>query len=229
MTNNKNIQQMHDALKSRRDTLIEMMEDYNGFDDSVIALFKAKKLKKLEGILGVVAELIEVPEYIEAAIHAILGDAVEHVVVETDSAGFAAADYLKHYNLGRVTFLPMNLLNYSEKSAVMDIQGVGLAIKLISYNPMYHPVISHLLGDVYIVETLTDARNIIKLHQHEQQFRVATLEGDILTTTGGSFTAGSQIERKENLLSRKRMIAELEKEIVELGKQLSSPRKGVSQ
>ena len=57
-------------------------------------------------LLGTLAELIEVPEQYEAAVEAVLGGALQNVVVPGEQEAKMAIALLRREHLGRVTFLP---------------------------------------------------------------------------------------------------------------------------
>ena len=103
-------EQKLDALISRRDTMKEMANDYDGFMQGVKEVLKAKTRKDLRGIRGAVAELVKVPADVEVAIETALGGALQNIVVETEADGREAIAFLKRRQMGRATFLPMNVI-----------------------------------------------------------------------------------------------------------------------
>ncbi len=58
---------------------------------------------------GVVADHINVPREYESAVEAVLGDKLQYVVVKNQEEGVRAIDYLKSYQLGRGSFVPVEL------------------------------------------------------------------------------------------------------------------------
>ena len=103
-------EQKLDALTSRRDTMKEMANDYDGFMQGVKEVLKAKSRKDLRGIRGAIAELVKVPADVEIAIETALGGALQNIVVETEADGREAISFLKRRQMGRATFLPMNVI-----------------------------------------------------------------------------------------------------------------------
>ena len=59
---------------------------------------------QLTGIVGAVAELIEVPKEYTLAIETALGGAAQHIVVENEKDGRAGITFLKQQHSGRATF-----------------------------------------------------------------------------------------------------------------------------
>ncbi|WP_442600975.1 chromosome segregation protein SMC [Paenibacillus sp. KN14-4R] len=206
-----------DALISRRDTMVELQDDFDGFMHGVKEVLKAKRNNHLKGIRGAVAELVRVPAEVEVAVETALGGALQNVVVETEKDGRTAIAFLKQRQLGRATFLPMDVIrgrsiSDNERRAMQEAAGfVGVAVDLVSFETEYTAIIASLLGNVVIAETLEDANRIAAKVGY--RYRVVTREGDVVNA-GGSMTGGSHAKKTANLLGRKRQIEELEKEIV---------------
>jgi chromosome segregation protein len=221
-------EQRLDALTSRRDTIRELQNDYDGFQYGVKEVLKAKgRPGGLRGIRGAVAELLKVPAHVETAVETALGAALQHVVVETEADGRAAIAFLKQRQLGRATFLPMDVIRGrpmadSERSAMKSAKGfVGVAVELVEFDSAYANIFSNLLGSVVVAETLEDANRIAAKAGY--RYRVVTLEGDIVNP-GGSMTGGSLQKKTANLLGRQRQLEELDRDIREAERQLADLR-----
>lgn len=210
-------EQRLDSLVSRRDTMKEMQNDYDGFLQGVKEVLKVKNRQGgLRGIHGAVAELIQVPAEVELAVETALGGALQNVVVENEADGRAAISFLKSRQLGRATFLPLDVirgrfLSASEMRTLEGLNGfVGIAADLIGCEEAYRQIVFSLLGHVILAKTLEDANRIAAKCQY--RYRVVTLEGDVVNP-GGSMTGGSQHRKTTSLLGRKRQIDEMNKEI----------------
>jgi len=220
-------EQKLDALTSRRDTMKEMANDYDGFMQGVKEVLKAKSRKDLRGIRGAVAELVMVPAEVEVAIETALGGALQNIVVETEADGREAIAFLKRRQMGRATFLPMNVIrgrsiSDHELSTLKAAKGfVGLAVDLVSFDATYQNIFSSLLGNVVVAQSLEDANHIAAKAQY--RYRVVTLEGDVVNP-GGSMTGGSLQKKSTNLLGRQRQIEELDQDIKSSGQQLAALR-----
>lgn len=210
-------EQKLDALISRRDTMKEMQNDYDGFMHGVREVLRAaKRPDGLQGIHGAVAELVKVPENIETAVETALGAALQNIVVENEANGRQAIAFLKKRQSGRATFLPLDVIRgrtipESDRRSFQAVSGfVGVAAELVSFDSKYQAIFSSLLGHVIIADTLEHANHIAARCQY--RFRVVTLEGDVVNP-GGSMTGGSQHKKSNSLLGRKRQVEELDKEI----------------
>jgi chromosome segregation protein len=203
---------------SRRDMLKEMEEDYAGFFGGVKLVLKAAN-NQLKGIHGAVAELIKVNKSYETAIETALGGAMQNIVVETESDGREAIQFLKKRQGGRATFLPLSVMK-SRQIAVRDLalvqneEGfVGTADALVRYEPKFHGVIRHLLGNVVIARDLKAAGDLANLLGY--RYRIVTLDGDVISP-GGSMSGGSRKQTTVNLLGRQGEIEQLNAKIKDM-------------
>ncbi|MDH4101081.1 MAG: chromosome segregation protein SMC, partial [Nitrospirota bacterium] len=196
---------------SRLNSLQELEQNLEGFQDGVKAVMKSKK-ETLEGIRGVVAQfLIASPGY-EVAIEAALGDRLQHVVVDDQRRGGSAINFLKSGNAGRATFLPMNPRNgRTQRFAPTDIKNdsgvIGRALDLLECRDGYRDVVEHLLGDVVIVRDLDAAMAI--WDKETPACTLVTLDGEVVYPSG-AITGGGGEKLKGGLLSKKREIKDLQ-------------------
>jgi chromosome segregation protein len=222
-------EQKLDALVSRRDTMREMQNDYDGFALGVKEVLKAKNRSDgLKGIHGAVAELVKVPAEVELAIETALGGALQNIVVENEASGREAIAFLKRRQAGRATFLPLDVIRgrsipEHEKKSLSELSGfVGIAVNLVRFDDKYDNIMSSMLGNVIIAEKLEEANRIAAKCQY--RYRVVTLEGDVVNP-GGSMTGGSLQKKTSSLLGRNRQIDEMDKEIRASDIQLGELRK----
>jgi chromosome segregation protein len=223
----RRLEQKREALVSRRDTIKEMQNDYDGFQHGVREVLRAAGRGQLHGVHGAVAELIRVPAHLETAIETALGGALQNIVMEDERTSRAAIAYLKQRQSGRATFLPLDVirprrLGDGDRKLVEQAEGfVGVASELVSADPRYEGIVGSLLGNVLISETLEQANRIASRLQY--RYRVVTKDGDVVNP-GGSMTGGSLAKKSASLLGRQRQLEELEKEIAEAEKAREAAR-----
>ncbi|QJD83428.1 chromosome segregation protein SMC [Cohnella herbarum] len=214
----RRFEQKKEALVSRRDTIKELQNDYDGFQHGVREVLKASKRGSLHGVHGAVAELISVPGHLEVAIETALGAALQHIVMEDEKSSRTAIAYLKQRQSGRATFLPLDVIRArnmsdSDRRTLEQAEGfIGIAAELVGSEPKYSAIVSSMLGNVLIAENLELANRIASRLQY--RFRVVTRDGDIVNA-GGSMTGGSLQKKSSSLLGRQRQLEELEREIKE--------------
>lgn len=237
MTAIRKWEQRLDSHISRRDTMKEMQDALDGFMQGVKEVLKSARRGSgaIEGVHGAVAELIRVPQRIEVAVETALGGALQHVVMEDERTARAAIAFLKQRQLGRATFLPLDVIRgrmvpEHDKRTAASVEGfVGVAADLVGCDDRYQAIVNNLLGNVLLAETLEQANRIASKCQY--RYRVVTLEGDVVNA-GGSMTGGSLQKKGASLLGRGRQIEALDQEIkdanatvAELKNRLSDLRK----
>ena len=92
--------------QSKLEALTNITERYDGYGGSVKKVMEQKEKEK--GIIGVVADIIQVEAKYETAIETALGGALQNIVVENESAAKAAIALLRNDHAGRATFLPLD-------------------------------------------------------------------------------------------------------------------------
>ncbi|WMM26728.1 chromosome segregation protein SMC [Tissierella sp. MB52-C2] len=216
-TNNMEIQSKTSSFK----LLKNMEEDYEGYYKGVKSLLKAAKRESQlkEGLIGVVAELIKVDEKFERAIDISLGSNVQNIVTETEGDAKRIIEYLKRNKLGRVTFLPLNVIKGNTLDiSIQDREEFkihGLGYELVDYNKKYESIFKFLLGRTVIIENMDYGIKLANKYNHS--LRIVTLDGEVLNP-GGSMTGGSQGNSSISIISRKGRIEKLLKDIEKLNK-----------
>ncbi|WP_016898101.1 chromosome segregation protein SMC [Staphylococcus capitis] len=194
----------NEKLKSRIDSLATQEEDYTYFFNGVKHILKAKN-NELKGIHGAVAEVIDVPSQMTQAIETALGASLQHVIVDSEKDGRQAIQFLKQRNLGRATFLPLNVIKPRHiASDIKDIarqtEGfIDIASDAVKVSSKYQSVIENLLGNTIIVNDLKHANELARAIRYRT--RIVTLEGDVVKP-GGSMTGGGA-RKSKSILSQK--------------------------
>ncbi|MBY7143663.1 chromosome segregation protein SMC [Virgibacillus sp. NKC19-3] len=210
-----------EKLRSKKEMLEEMKEDYQGFFQGVKAVLKAREEGTLSHIHGAVIELMDVPKEYITAIETVLGGQAQHIIVNDDTAARAAISRLKKTNNGRATFLPLGSIK--ERFITSDMlnkikshQGfIGVAADLVQTEANYQIAVKHLMGHVVIAGTLKDANEIATITM--RRYRIVTLEGDVVNP-GGAMSGGAQKKTNQSLFTR-------EKDLQEITEKLNAFRK----
>ncbi|MDH6363835.1 chromosome segregation protein [Enterococcus sp. PF1-24] len=218
-------------VRARQKSLQEIHDNYTGFYQGVRLILQNKN--QLSGILGAVAELIEVPTEYTLAIETALGGAAQHIVVESEKDARQGITFLKERKGGRGTFLPLTTikgryLNINHEKKAAEIPGyLGVASKLISYPQNIANIAESLLGNIIIAKDLASANQIAKAIQY--QARVVSLEGDVMNA-GGSMTGGATKRGNQgNLFSQGQELQQLTDEYQRLNQQLAQKEQLVKQ
>ena len=212
------------ARRSSRAMLEELEAQRAGYAQGVQAVFAAAGEARLGGVVGTVADLLDVPRDLEHAVEAALGERLQWVVMETFEAAKTALGYLGQSGGGQATFLPLDWLNGSPAAHVGTDPGVvGLAEALVASG---HPrLVANLLGSVVVVRDLGAAERLYAQNGHGASF--VTVEGELLGppgALGGGRAAGGG---DASLLARKRAIRDLGGEIRRLEVELDEMQERV--
>ncbi|MGN0484558.1 MAG: chromosome segregation protein SMC [Lachnospiraceae bacterium] len=197
--------------QSRLETLQNIAERYDGYGNSIQQVMKQKEHEP--GILGVVADLIQVPKKYETAIETALGGSIRNIVTEEEETAKRMIGFLKKNRYGRATFLPLTSVGKRKNNRPVDVSKeagvIGRANTLIHTEERFLGIMEYLLGRTIVVDTLDHATDLARAHQYS--LHIVTLEGESLSP-GGSMTGGA-FKNSNNLLGRKRELDELSEKI----------------
>lgn len=205
-------------IKSRKEMLEELKDDYQGFYFGVKEVLKAREKNQLQGIHGAIAELIEIEDAYVQAIETALGGQAQHIVTDSEKMARDAIAWLKKMNKGRATFLPIESMQPKRIPEPLIHQlkesdeFIGIAVDLVDYNPKYEPVMKALLGNILLSKTLRGANQLAQLTG--RKYRIVTLDGDVVNP-GGSMTGGAQKKNNQSLFTRDRELQSLTKKFQE--------------
>ena len=210
------------AASSRLHVLEEMARKREGYQNSVrlIMDLAERDVELRSRILGVVAELIHVPEKFEIAIGTALGGAQQNLVSRTGRDAKYIIETLRRKEFGRCTILPLDLLSENgvrekDRHFLQEKGVIGLASDLIRWDEGMEKAVEYLLGRTVVVEDLSVGVSLKE--RSGGAFQIVTLKGDLITP-GGAMTGGSAQKRNFGILGREREIAELKKQYAELEK-----------
>ena len=165
---------------------------------------------KQPGIIGMVADLCRIPDDDVMAIETALGAQAQNIITETQHDAKDAIDFLKREKRGRATFLPLDDIRGGERIEAQLLREpgvVGIASRLIDFEPRLRGAFEYLLGNVLIVETLDDGMALRR--RHRPGCRIVTRDGEIINA-GGAMTGGRQQGQESGgVVSRKHEIAKL--------------------
>ncbi|WP_050635366.1 chromosome segregation protein SMC [Candidatus Stoquefichus sp. SB1] len=213
--------QLHNN-RNRREQLVDIVENKSGYSYGVRSVMKAKE--SLNGVIGVLGDLLEsAPEY-ETALATALGNAVQFVVTKTDEDARRAIRFLKDNKSGRATFLPIEIMRpriIRDEHLIVcqNFNGyLGTMSDFVEYDSAIESVVLNQLGNIILVDTLEHASALSRATF--ARYKVVTLEGEVVNV-GGSLTGGSYKQQSSNFASKRELemikdvIVTQEKEISE--------------
>jgi chromosome segregation protein len=213
------------ARQSGLEALERLEREREGYGTGVRAMFASPWAADLGGVIGTVADLLEVPNGLEDAVEAVLGDRLQWVVVERFEHARAALGYLEREGAGAATLLPLETLPMP--TVLPEDSGeVSWAARLVG-GP--RPALLHyLLGRVGIVSHLDQAERLWRRNGVVATY--VTPSGEVLSPTGRLTGGHRDSERQGNdhsLLGRKRAIRQLSEEITGLEQDVRTATAGL--
>lgn len=198
----------------------EMEKEGQGYAQGVREILKRRGKDWIQGILGTVAQNIKVDKEYEVAVEVALGGAAQNVIAETEKNAQEAISWLKNYDKGRVTFLPLDTIKPKGGSLSDAPKGKGVLgrlVDLVDFEDRFLPVMEFLLGRIWVVDQLSHA--VARAKETGFRYRLVTLDGQVVNA-GGSLTGGSIRINADGFISRRRQLTELDQEIRKLSQQI---------
>ena len=193
--------------RSRLESLEQIQSNYEGFQRGVRAIMRAEQHP--DGVLGVVADVIDIPQEHERAVAAVLGDRLQYVIVREEQDGAVAVDRLRQEASGRSSFIPLKP-RVPDLSAVARLNGTSRRLlDLVQVEDRYRSVAQSLLGDVVLVPDLQSAIGLWR--KNGIRVTLVTPEGDVVDPSG-VVSGGSDRPIEEEILARRREIERLRAE-----------------
>lgn len=185
---------------------------------------------RLKGIRGTLASILECDNEYVKALEVSLAASKNYIIVESESVAKESIKYLKDNNLGRATFLPLNVIKPkgvepSVINEVKDVNGfIGVFSNLVRYDSEYYSIVANMLGNVIVAIDFDSANRISNVIN--RRYKVVSLDGDVINV-GGSITGGSVLLQK-SLITEKNELETLTRHKSELNELITSLEKNVS-
>jgi len=201
---------------SRLQSLSEFQSAFKWSNDGVRKVIESQEVP--DTFYGVVADHLNVPREYEPAVEAVLGEKLQYVVVKNQEEGVRAIDFLKNHQLGRGSFVPVELrAGYAETYTAEHLVEAEPLLRKVAIKNEFRKIADCLLGDVLLTPSLESGVNLWKKNGFRGTF--VTPEGDTISPHG-VLTGGSGAAVEKSLLATKREIAELETDVSRLSSEL---------
>ena len=211
--------------KTKLESLSNLTERYEGYGGSVKRVMEQKDKNK--GIIGVVADIIQVDKKYETAIETALGGNIQNIVTDDEETAKKMIAFLKAEKGGRATFLPLTSIKNPQEFKTPEVlkeKGVlGLANTLVHTKKEYNDVAVAMLGRIVVVDHVDNAVKIARKYGYG--IRMVTLEGELLVP-GGAISGGA-FKNNSNLLGRRREMEDLQKKIETALKKIDTLQKDI--
>ncbi|HEX4474188.1 MAG TPA: chromosome segregation protein SMC [Polyangiaceae bacterium] len=196
------------ALKrSRLRALEDLHRRLEGVGTGVRALLSGGEA----GVLGMVADRLEVPEEYTAAVTGLLGDRLQCVVVADPERGVELLDALRASGRGRATVLPENprYVAGARRTAAPEEPAIGWVADVLGYAPGHEGLVRALVGDAVLCNTPAEALAVVR---QTAGVTAVSLDGTVVRPDG-IISGGSSDDVASAMLEQKREMRQLAHEV----------------
>jgi len=196
-------------LAERRDSHAAVRAEIRGLEEVDRAFASATpglawalaRERELPGVIGPMAERIEVEPGRESLVERVLGTDLFALLVKDDLAVAAVAKAFRTEAEGDVTLIPINV----RASSVSVPDGLTPLATFVTATDGAEPAVQALLGDVCVADDLDTALSLSAKHP---ALRFVTPEAEVVWP-GGKVTVGTSASDSASVLTRKRQLNEL--------------------
>ncbi len=202
------------GAESRRDVIIEDLEDYKDYTPIVRRLLLARDRETLAGINGVISDFLNIQPQLQSIIEILIEPYAEYVVVAREEDAVKAMAFLKENNHPSATFLirdklmPVSIPS-SDRERLTKAKGfIGFATDFVSYEKQNDDIVSVLIGNVIIMESFQSARKLPVSIQ--RNYRIISVMGEQIQF-GSVWTVGKYEDSKKGSIGcwkRQRVLQE---------------------
>ena len=222
----RNVERLRGELaekRSRLRSLEELQKRFEGVGAGVRAVmqkFGGAEQAAQAGVLGLVADRLEVPSELTNALAGALGERVQDIVVRDLDAGCEVAAWLLEGKRGRAALVPRAPRRVVRAPANLPSeQGVvGWLAELVRADAEDEGLVRHLLEGVLVVEDLATAR---RLHALVTGATLVTRAGEVLAADG-RLVGGTGEGAAAHMLDVKREVRELHVVVARLDTAMSA-------
>jgi chromosome segregation protein len=226
------------TARSKFSTLKKMEENFEWYRDGVKAIMRtpefgyapdaaadptADTAVTAEGnkeIVGLLADILDPsPEY-QAAVEAVLGEALQYVLVDAPQTGVRAIEYLQSHGAGRSGFIPVAALMLIEEDRRPAQQGSDRLLKHVAVKTGYERIAEAFLGHVVVAEDIH--AGLALFNGSRRHTTIVTKQGDVISRQG--IMIGGSMDKLPGILAKKQEIKALEQQIDLCGQTLAEAR-----
>jgi len=212
------------ARRSSLEALQQLERAREGYGAGVRAIL-SEGAAAPAGIVGTVADLLEVPGELERAVEAVLGERLQWIVVERFEHARAAVAHLRSLQAGSATFVPLE--HVPAAGPTPSDNGVPWIAGRVGARSA--GLVPYLLDHVALVEHLDEAETLWRRNGVVATY--VTPAGEVLAPSGrlrGGTGDDTTPDSAHSLLARKRRTRELEDEVAALAIRVGTAQERVS-
>ncbi|MGB7920044.1 MAG: chromosome segregation protein SMC, partial [Desulfobacterales bacterium] len=217
------------TARSKFSTLKKMEENFEWYRDGVKAIMRAPEFGYAPGyagtddptadtddtaegnkeIVGLLADILDPsPEY-QAAVEAVLGEALQYVLVDAPQTGVRAIEYLQSHSAGRSGFIPVAALMQIEEDRQPAHEDSDRLLKHVAVKTGYERIAEAFLGHVVVSEDLP--AGLALFNGSRRHTTIVTRQGDVISRQG--IMIGGSMDKLPGILAKKQELKTLERQI----------------
>ena len=217
------------TARSKYSTLKKMEENFEWYRDGVKAIMKAPEFGYAPGdagtddptadtagtaevnkeIVGLLADILDPsPEY-QAAAEAVLGEALQYVLVDAPQTGVRAIEYLQSHGAGRSGFIPVAALVQIEEDRRPAQEDSDRLLKHVVVKTGFERIAEAFLGHVVVAEDIH--AGLALFNGSRRHTTIVTKQGDVISRQG--IMIGGSMDKLPGILAKKQEIKVLEQQI----------------
>jgi chromosome segregation protein len=200
-------------LQARRELLVRLQAAREGVESGARVLLGDDPANEtaVDGLIGLVRDIVRVPPGLELAIEAALAENVQALVFDNLKMALAALDLLERREAGRALLYPLDAIKPAPPLNLLRERGiVGVAARLVRCENRFRPLVDTLLGRTIVVEDLSLAQQVLRRGLGS----VVTMDGKLLRPAGA--VSGGRSRAATEAFSRQRELEEIPHELSQL-------------
>jgi chromosome segregation protein len=200
---------------SRREFLQSLIENYEGFSESVQYVMAHKK--NYRGLIDILANMVNTSDEFRPALESYLEEIANFLVVEGVDTARDILSEIRQNKKGRLTLVPLSLLKTSTDGKIKPGELNGNAVFLrdvVSYDSRFEKLFRFLFDRVVLVQDIDSA---LQYREKYPDLRFLTREGDLVGEWG--HITGGNSHHSVNLTGRKHQFEGVLREAEELTRQ----------
>ncbi len=218
--------------KSSYAALKKMEDNFEWYKDGVRAIMKKSSSEKhgvspkgLEiddsnGILGLMADIVEPEPSYEIALEAVLGESLQYILVKDQKTGIGSIDYLQTTGEGRSGFIPVSSVKNMEWNLKSKPHRQKRLLDHVSVKDGFEKVTEALLGHVIVIADIEEAIKVFNSNGASQT--IVTKDGDLIFHQG--IMVGGSKDKLSGILAKKKELKNIKLQIKRLNQKFESAR-----
>ncbi len=209
--------------RTKLGTLKKMEDNLEWYRDGVKAVLAKASEKSSEtetGIFAVMADVISPEEGYETAVEAVLGEALQCIIVKDQQTSRTAIDSLVSRQAGRCSFIPVSSVKPLASNNDHYSSGAAALINHVVVRNDYKKAAEALLGHVVVTADMDEAFEI--WNKNGVIRTIVTRDGHVISHQG-VITGGSK-DKLSGILEKKREIRKIENNLDRMDQKLDAEK-----